>query len=158
MVRSDKKGFTLIELMIVVAIIGILAAVAIPAYSSYTKRARMTEVTNAMGAIGTAAVEQFQATGRYAGCSDQTVPTLTPIVGANIVNSMGIQIPETYVTIASCQVSSTDNTQSVIDVVFSNEIGPEFDGRTLRLTVAQGSRGAWSGGSNPIPSGYIPRN
>ncbi|HDP24977.1 MAG TPA: pilin [Deltaproteobacteria bacterium] len=158
MVKSDKKGFTLIELMIVVAIIGVLAAVAIPAYSGYVKRARMSEITNAMGAIGTAAIEQFQATGRYAGCSDATGPVLTPIVGANIANSMGIQIPETYVTLANCQVTSDANTNSIIQVEFNGEIGSEFNGRTLVLTVAQGARGVWSGGSNAIPSGYIPRN
>jgi len=49
--KQTQKGFTLIELMIVVAIIGILAAVAIPAYSNYTKKAKFTEVTQATQAL-----------------------------------------------------------------------------------------------------------
>lgn len=52
--KQVQKGFTLIELMIVVAIIGILAAVAIPAYSNYTKKAKFTEVTQATQALKSA--------------------------------------------------------------------------------------------------------
>jgi len=52
--KQIQKGFTLIELMIVVAIIGILAAVAIPAYSDYTKKAKFTEVVQATQAVKTA--------------------------------------------------------------------------------------------------------
>ena len=52
--HNTQKGFTLIELMIVIAIIGILAAVALPAYQDYTKRARYTEVVSLTGGIKTA--------------------------------------------------------------------------------------------------------
>lgn len=60
MKRAIQKGFTLIELMIVVAIIGILAAVALPAYQDYTVRARMSEVILAASSCRTSITEVIQ--------------------------------------------------------------------------------------------------
>jgi len=61
--KTLQKGFTLIELMIVVAIIGILAAVALPAYQDYTIRAKMSEVILAMSACRTSITEVYQSGG-----------------------------------------------------------------------------------------------
>ncbi|WP_419503966.1 pilin [Marinobacter nauticus] len=58
--NKGQQGFTLIELMIVVAIIGILAAVAIPAYQDYTVRAKVSEVILAMSSCRTSVTEVFQ--------------------------------------------------------------------------------------------------
>ena len=63
MKRSIQKGFTLIELMIVVAIIGILAAVALPQYQQYTIRAKVSQVIVSLDSVQTCMAEQFQATG-----------------------------------------------------------------------------------------------
>ncbi|MFI9653015.1 pilin [Guyparkeria sp. LHSS19-1] len=65
--KQAQKGFTLIELMIVVAIIGILAAIAIPAYQDYTVRAKVSEVILAMSSCRTSVTEVFQ--------SGETLPT-----------------------------------------------------------------------------------
>ena len=62
---KNKKGFTLIELMIVVAIVGILAAIAIPAYLDYTVKSKLTEVSAAMDALGQAASEYHASVGKF---------------------------------------------------------------------------------------------
>ena len=64
--KSVQKGFTLIELMIVVAIIGILAAVALPAYQDYTIRAKMSEVIGMAAAAKTSVSEYYVSVGSMA--------------------------------------------------------------------------------------------
>jgi type IV pilus assembly protein PilA len=85
--KNVQKGFTLIELMIVVAIIGILAAIAIPAYQDYTIRAKVTECINAAGVCKTSIAEYYQTKGlmptnaTIAGCSDTgTTNCVAPVV------------------------------------------------------------------------------
>ncbi|MFB2863741.1 MAG: pilin [Aeromonas jandaei] len=66
---KKQSGFTLIELMIVVAIVAILAAVALPAYQNYTKKAKFTEVVSATGAAKTAVEICYSNLGTITGCT-----------------------------------------------------------------------------------------
>ncbi len=79
-VRSAQKGFTLIELMIVVAIIGILAAVALPAYQDYTVRAKVSELILAGSSYRTAIAEKYQ--------SDNNSATAGSNITVNVVGKM----------------------------------------------------------------------
>lgn len=77
MKRTNQKGFTLIELMIVIAIIGILASIALPAYQTYMKKAKFSEVVLATGDVKTAIELCVMELGTLTNCNTVAVPTAT---------------------------------------------------------------------------------
>ena len=90
--KSVQKGFTLIELMIVIAIIGILAAIAIPAYQNYTIRAQVSEGLSLAGGIETAFDECYAnkgtAAGGATGCASLAAIGINSVISGTYVKSM----------------------------------------------------------------------
>jgi type IV pilus assembly protein PilA len=127
MKQMVQKGFTLIELMIVVAIIGILAAVALPAYQDYTIRAKVSEGLVLADSAKLAVTENLaNAAPLQSGLPGITVPTaanqlITPIATANVasigVNGANGQITITYTAAAgngTLVLTPTDNNAAVV--------------------------------------------
>ena len=107
--KKIQQGFTLIELMIVVAIIGILAAIAIPAYSDYTERAKVSELVTVASACKASVSEYYQAQGVFpannaaAGCDTVT----TAKIGSLAVT--GNAAVSGTITVASLLTKATGN-------------------------------------------------
>lgn len=137
--KKNMQGFTLIELMIVIAILGILMAIAIPAYQDYAVRAKVSEGLNLAGATKLAVAETWSSRGRLpASNASAGVPTDTSISGP-------------YVT--EVQVGTT---AGLITITYSAK-EPKISGDTLLLspTTLVGSV-TWRCKSSSIESRYLP--
>ena len=145
MKRSIQKGFTLIELMIVVAIIGILAAVALPAYQDYTVRAKVSEVVLAASTCKNTITETYQQT-------SGSLPAANAW-GCEFADGASVG-PTTYV-----KSISTDAT-GIIQVRVRN-LSPIPDDAYVQLspTVAAGGLVGWQcGPSSNLPSKFLPNS
>lgn len=111
------KGFTLIELMIVVAIIGVLVAIALPAYQTYTKRAHVAEGLSLASAAKTAVADYYATLGEYPTGNFQTGLSNASSLTGNAVRS---------VTVNSSQITITYNTkvESGKTIILQGKIDP----------------------------------
>jgi type IV pilus assembly protein PilA len=106
---KKQQGFTLIELMIVVAIIGILAAIAIPAYQDYTIRAQVSEGLNLTGGAKAAATEYYQDQGVFPANNTQAGLALLTAINGKYVSQVGVAGNTITVTYSSTAPRSANS-------------------------------------------------
>jgi type IV pilus assembly protein PilA len=114
--KAIQKGFTLIELMIVVAIIGILAAIAIPAYSDYTIRSQVTEGLNLASDLKAGVAEYYAQTGNW--------PNIDDIIGSSGGGAAAK---------GGKYVSQIDVQNGVVTIQFGNQVNTKIQGAVLSL-------------------------
>ncbi|MCJ8161417.1 pilin [Acinetobacter zhairhuonensis] len=139
---NAQKGFTLIELMIVVAIIGILAAIAIPAYQDYIARSQASEGVSLAGGLKADIADNMQ-TGI---CGTNTLPGKY----ANDVTVSG--------TVTSTATNATPTGCIITATYKSTGVSTQIQGKTLALDVlGNGELKKSTTGSTDLPAKFIPK-
>jgi len=152
MSKQVQKGFTLIELMIVVAIIGILAAIAIPAYQDYTIRSQVSEGMSLAAGAKTAMAEFYNQTGRFADNNESYgLSDAADITGSYV----------TSVSAGSAESSADGNDPSVdgvINATFGNDANAAINDNSLEISaITSAGSVQWSCRvANDLDSKYVP--